>query len=99
MTTEEARTNGAAFPIFVSEQDPYPGEDHVDEIQTVKSTWKLPMDPVSQKNIRVWGKTGAYFVATLPDAFTQPNSPSRFTVSLYSSDASDWFQRRVRPAL
>ena len=71
VTTEEARTNGAAFPIFVSEQDPYPGEDNVDEIQTVKSTWKLPMDPVSQKNIRVWGKTGAYFVATLPDAFKE----------------------------
>lgn len=37
-----------AYPIFVSSQDPYPGQGNVDAVQPVYSEWKLPVsiDPV-----------------------------------------------------
>ncbi|MBQ4248610.1 MAG: hypothetical protein II705_01080 [Clostridia bacterium] len=40
---EKAQEVGAAFMVFVSPQDPYPGEENVDKPQNVKSTWKLPL--------------------------------------------------------
>ena len=33
---------GIAFPIFVTEQDPYPGQNKVDAVQPVMSQWRLP---------------------------------------------------------
>ena len=68
VTAEEAKANGAPFPLFVSEQDPYPGEEHKDEVQTVKSTWKLPLGMSAQTNIRAWGTVEHYFAAFFPDA-------------------------------
>lgn len=32
-----------AFPIFVSQQDAYPGKGRVDGLQTVRSDWQLPL--------------------------------------------------------
>lgn len=40
-TEEEARADYAAFPILVSNEDPYPGHGNVDTLQNVYSTWKL----------------------------------------------------------
>ena len=37
-----ARNDDCAFPIVVSEQDAYPGQGKVDDLQTVYSTWVLP---------------------------------------------------------
>ena len=42
-TYEQARNSAVAFPIIVSEDDEYPGEGNVNFIQTVYSTWKLPV--------------------------------------------------------
>ena len=42
-TLEEAQNSMVAFPIVVSAQDPYPGEGHVNVIQTVKSNWLMPV--------------------------------------------------------
>ena len=40
-TIAKARQNYCAFPIVVSSEDAYPGKGNVDNLQTVKSTWKL----------------------------------------------------------
>ena len=45
LSLQEARMSGVAFPILVSDQDPYPGQGNVNVIQDVKSTWKLPLRP------------------------------------------------------
>ncbi|MBQ1375176.1 MAG: carbohydrate-binding domain-containing protein, partial [Clostridia bacterium] len=68
VTAAQAKEAEAAFPLYVSLQDPYPGVEHKDEIQTVKSTWKLPLDKSTQTNIRALGTVGHYFAAAFPDA-------------------------------
>lgn len=40
-TKEDAQKSRAAFPIFVSAEDPYPGHGKADDTQDVYSTWKL----------------------------------------------------------
>ncbi len=40
-TEDQARQKRAAFPIFVSDADPYPGHGKVDAVQDVKSDWNL----------------------------------------------------------
>ena len=40
-TIEEARKEYCAFPIVVSEQDTYPGQGKVENLQTVYSAWSL----------------------------------------------------------
>lgn len=40
-TKEDAQKSHAAFPIVVSDADPYPGQGLVDDTQTVHSDWKL----------------------------------------------------------
>ena len=40
-TKEEAQKSHAAFPIVVSDADPYPGQGLVDDTQAVHSGWKL----------------------------------------------------------
>ena len=67
-TPEQARENKAAFPILVSEQDPYPGLEHKDEIQDVKCTWKVPFDPEASRDLRAWGTVGRVFASFFPDA-------------------------------
>lgn len=42
-TYDQAHNYAVAFPIVVSEEDEYPGQGNVNIIQTVKSTWKLPV--------------------------------------------------------
>lgn len=42
-TYVQAHSSAVAFPIVVSEDDEYPGEGNVNVIQTVNSTWKLPV--------------------------------------------------------
>ncbi|MBQ3378327.1 MAG: Ig domain-containing protein [Clostridia bacterium] len=67
-TPEQARENKAAFPILVSEQDPYPGLEHKDEIQNVKCTWKVPFDKAASRDLRAWGTVGRVFASFFPDA-------------------------------
>jgi len=43
-TIREAREMYCAFPIVVSSEDKYPGHGKVDDLQTVRSTWKLQGD-------------------------------------------------------
>jgi hypothetical protein len=43
LSVAQAQQVGAAFMVFVSDQDPYPGSGQVDKPQTVRSTWKLPL--------------------------------------------------------
>ena len=40
-TIEKVREKGKSFPIAVSSQDVYPGQNNVQNLQTVNSTWKL----------------------------------------------------------
>ncbi len=47
LTAEEARENDAAFMIFVSADDPYPDEAHLDEAHPVNSNWRLPLSDAS----------------------------------------------------
>ena len=68
LTEEEARKNHDAFAILVSRQDPYPGIEHKDEVQTAASAWKLPVNEEAGRNIRAWGRAGAYFSFFFPDA-------------------------------
>ena len=51
-TPEQAAEKGIAFQVFVSKEDPYPGEGHVDVALPVSSTWRLPLaeDPGSVKS-------------------------------------------------
>ena len=43
LSYEEVQQSGVAFPIVVSAEDEYPGEGNVNFVQTVGSTWKLPL--------------------------------------------------------
>jgi hypothetical protein len=40
-TLAQAKSNYCAFPIFVSDEDTYPGHGNVDAVQTALSTWTL----------------------------------------------------------
>ena len=40
-TAEEAVSHKAAFPICVSDEDPYPGKGNVDAVQKARSAWTL----------------------------------------------------------
>ncbi len=68
LTVEKARAAQSAFPIVVSDQDPYPGSDHKDEVQTVKCTWKLPMGESADEDRKAWGRIGMPFRFFYPDA-------------------------------
>lgn len=46
-TIASARRNYCAFPIVASEEDAYPGKGKVDALQTVYSTWTLPLGGIS----------------------------------------------------
>ena len=48
-TISSARRNYCAFPIVVSDEDAYPGKGNVDALQTVYSTWTLPLGGGSYK--------------------------------------------------
>lgn len=43
-TIASAKRNYCAFPIVVSDEDIYPGHGNVDALQTVCSTWSLPLE-------------------------------------------------------
>ncbi|MBQ3379399.1 MAG: hypothetical protein IJG50_05995 [Clostridia bacterium] len=67
MCESVAKEKDAAFLIFVSEQDSYPGHDHKDESQTVKSTWKLPLDGSASGDLSASGRVGSSFQAFFPE--------------------------------
>ncbi len=50
-------TNPPAYPIFVSDEDVYPGHGNVDRVQTVKSTWTLytQFEVTALVNNDAWG--------------------------------------------
>ncbi len=45
---EEAVLKGLAFPVCVSAEDEYPGQEHVHKAQTVNSLWTLYEKPILQ---------------------------------------------------
>ena len=46
-----AKRNYCAFPIVVSDEDVYPGKGNVDALQTVHSTWTLPLGGIERYTI------------------------------------------------
>ncbi len=49
----QAQKNYAAFPIVASAEDAYPGHGNVDALQTVNSTWRLPMNGSGHQPVSV----------------------------------------------
>ena len=81
-TLEEARRYGAAFPICVSSQDPYPGKQNVNAVQRARATWTLfprecpvtayPDDP-AHGTVRVEpDAVNTYLVTASPEAGWYP---------------------------
>lgn len=50
-TIASAIRNYCAFPIVVSDEDVYPGHGNVDALQTVYSTWSLPLGGIERYTI------------------------------------------------
>ncbi|MBQ6431978.1 MAG: hypothetical protein IJJ99_08915, partial [Oscillospiraceae bacterium] len=65
-TISQARSNYAAFPIFVSSEDTYPGHGNVDNLQTVKSTFKLKetVEPTTAPTEPTTAPSGNEYVLT-----------------------------------